>query len=461
LNAGAAWVDRLLGAGDDRAPCLRARGSLTYGELRGGLEGAGRELASHGIGDASTVVVQLPPGFTYVRLLLALWRSGAQVLLLDYRLPPAEVERYLAGRRPEFHLRATAAIDPMAPVRDECQYAVERLAGGAPADVPHRLVQFTSGSTGVPKVIGRTFASLDAELARYDGMEAAVAAGDRVVLLSSHSHTWGLIGGILHALHRGCTLAFPTSPQPQHVLETMAAVDSTVVIGVPIHFELLSTAASARPFPNLRVAVSAGEPIRPETHRRFEDRYGHRIGQVYGTTETGLISGDLAGRHPMTSGRPAGLDVEIREGEVYVRLDETPYLSVTGPPTFRDGWFRTFDRGTLDAGTGTLVVSGRMDTLVAVAGLKVDLLEVEAVLRGHEDVGDVVVLMDDVIEAYVGARERLTADDLLAWARERLAPYKLPRRVSIGRALPRTVTGKVARSREVLRQALTPAPDPA
>lgn len=455
MNAGATWVESLLAAADDGATCLRARGALTYAELRHGLESTARDLAAQGIGEASTVVVQLPPGFTYVRLLLALWWSGAQVLLLDYRLPRPETERYLAGRRPQFHVRPTGAIDPLAAVRDECEYAVETLGGGCPADVPHRLVQFTSGSTGVPKVIGRTFDSVATELARYDSMEASVAAGDRVVLLSSHSHTWGLIGGILHAFHRGCTLAFPASPQPQHVLETMTSLEATVVIGVPIHFELLSTAAAARPLPSLRVAVSAGEPIRPETHRRFEERYQHRIGQVYGTTETGLIAGDLVGRYPMTSGRPAGLDVELRDGEIYVRLDETPYLSVTGPPTFQDGWLRTFDRGILDPETGTLTVTGRMDTLVAVAGLKVDLLEVEAVLRGHEDVDDVVVLMDDVIEAYVGAREGLTAGDLLAWARERLAPYKMPRRVFLGSTLPRTVTGKTARSREVLRQALT------
>jgi acyl-coenzyme A synthetase/AMP-(fatty) acid ligase len=458
LSAGAAWVESLLGTRDDRATCLRARGALTYAELRDGIERTLRWLAAQGVGEASTVVLQLPPGFTYARLLLALWWSGAQVLLLDYRLPRAETERYLAGRRPQFHVRPTGAIDPLAPVRDECPLALERLPEGAPAEGPHRLVQFTSGSTGAPKVIARTFGSLTAELARYDSLEATVAAGDRVVLLSSHSHTWGLIGGILHAMHRGATLAWPSSPQPQHVLETVAALEATVVIGVPIHFELLSTAAAARPLPHVRVAVSAGEPLRPESYRRFEERYRHRIGGVYGMTETGLVSGDLLGRFPMTSGRPT-VDVELRDGEVHVRLDESPYLSVAGPSPFHDGWLRTFDRGVIDPGTGTLTITGRMDTLVAVAGLKVDLLEIESVLRAHDAVDDVVVLKDDTIEAYVGAGEGVTAEDLLAWCRERLAPFKVPRQLYVGRALPRTVTGKTARSRDLLRQALTPAPE--
>lgn len=452
---GAAFVTSLLAGREAAADCLVATGRVTAGELRERVARLSHQLAELGVGRGATVAVQLPPSFTYVAALLAAWELDAQVVLLDPRLPAAERERCLAHHRPGFVVGPTDAGTAPATFREEVLLSVERLAGDADAAGPEVLVQFTSGSTGVPKVIGRTFGSIAAELRRWDAIEGSVTSVDRVLLLSSHVHTLGLVAGILHTLHCGATLLWPQSAQPHHVLEAAARLAATSVYGVPFHYELLAATAAGRPLPRLRLAISGGEPLRPETYRRFEERYGLRIGQAYGMTEVGVIAADLVGRFPMTAGRVAdGLDVELAGGEVHVRLDRSPYLVPIDPSPYEDGRLRTFDRGLLDPASGVLTISGRSDSMVSVGGLKVDLLEVEAVLREHPAVDDAVVLLDEVTEAYVATREERPVPDLLAWCGERLAPHKVPRRFFLGRALPRTPTGKTLRNRDELRRAL-------
>lgn len=451
---GAAFAAGLLATRAAEADCLVAANRTTAGGLRERVRCLSGELAERGAGARSTVAVQLPPSFTYVAALLAVWELDAQVVLLDHRLPAAERARCLSVHRPGLVVGAADAATGPATFREEVPLSIELQAGGDAAGA-EALVQFTSGSTGVPKVIGRTFRSLAAELARWEALEGTVTSADRVLLLSSHVHTLGLVAGILHTLRSGATLLWPQSVQPRHVLDAATRLGATVVYGVPFHYELLASTAAGRPLPGLRAAICGGEPLRPETYRRFEERYGVRIGQAYGMTEVGMIAADLVARYPLTAGRVAdGLEVDLADGEVRVRLDRSPYLLPIDPPPYRDGWLRTFDRGRLDPATGALTVSGRSDSMVAVGGLKVDLLEVEAVLREHPAVDDAVVLLDQVIEAYVATREERTAPELLAWCGERLAPHKVPKRFFLCRALPRTPTGKAVRRRAELRRAL-------
>ena len=103
---------------------------------------------------------------------------------------------------------------------------------------------------------------------------------------------------------------------------------------------------------------------------------------------------------------------------------------------------------------GTLRIAGRSDSLVAVGGLKVDLMEIEHELALHPCVREVVVVhAEGGIEAHVGAPEGLTVSELMAFARERLSNFKIPRRIQVVPALPRTANGKLLRSAELLRAA--------
>lgn len=143
------------------------------------------------------------------------------------------------------------------------------------------------------------------------------------------------------------------------------------------------------------------------------------------------------------------------KGELDVALEESPYLFDSGGRQYEDGWLHTRDRATVD-GTGAVRVHGRADSLVVIGGLKVDLTEVENVLRDHPAVEQAVLVHEGMTEAFVAVavgHEPPSGEELLRWCRERLADYKLPRVVRVLEALPRTSNGKLVRNAAALRSA--------
>jgi acyl-coenzyme A synthetase/AMP-(fatty) acid ligase len=454
-----ALVRQLFDARDDGLPFLTHRQETVHrGELRQRVARQAAVFAGYGIGPGSTVGLRTPPSFTQVEVLLALWRLGAQVLLFDFRLKPAEVEALCATCRPQFMVRAGSNVRAAFGFRPEYEIATECRRTGLPAGTVHRLVQFSSGSTGRPKVIGRTARSLAAEVERFAAVPGVPGEGDRLLLLSSTAHSFGLIAGQLHSLAAGVSVVFAPRVSARDILLTAVEHRATALFGVPMHYELLAAAVDPPALPDLRLAVSGGELMPPEVAERFAGRYGVPVGESYGTTETGVVAMDVGGTLRPSVGRAApGVVVREHHGELEVALDESPYLFDSGGSQYADGWLRTRDRATIDT-TGVVGVHGRADSLVVIGGLKVDLTEVENVLRAHPAVGQAVLVHEGVTEAYVtvsAGAESPSAEELLRWCRERLADYKLPRVVRLLEALPRTSNGKLVRRADTLQAAAT------
>lgn len=454
-------VQRLFDARDDGLPYLtHQQESVGRGELRERVAKQAAVFAGYGIGPGSTVGLRTPPSFTQVEVLLALWRLGAQVMLFDFRLKPAEVDALCATCRPQFMVRAGSNVRAAFGFRPEYEVATECRRAGQPAAGPHRLVQFSSGSTGRPKVIGRTAASIAAEIESFGAVPGMPGEGDRLLLLSSTAHSFGLLGGLLHSLATGVLVVFAPRVSARDILRTSVEHRITHLFGVPMHFELLAAALDPPALPALRTAVSGGELMPPEVAARFAERYGITVGEAYGTTETGIVAIDVGGTLRPTVGRPApGVLVREHKGELDVALDGSPYLFDSGGTQYEDGWLHTRDRATVDA-DGTVTVGGRADSLVVIGGLKVDLTEVEHVLRAHPAVEQAVLVHEDVTEAYVAVAAGAgspSAEELLRWCRERLADYKLPRVIRLLEALPRTSNGKLVRQAATLQAAASSA----
>jgi acyl-coenzyme A synthetase/AMP-(fatty) acid ligase len=276
-----------------------------------------------------------------------------------------------------------------------------------------------------------------------------------VLLLSSMTHTYGLIGGLLHALRSGAELAVPELVTADGILAAVAAsTRPTSLVAVPHHITLLAAASGGAVPVNLAGAMSAGEMMRPRLAESFEQRFGLPLGEIYGMTETGLLASDLTGRNRPATGWPApGIEVRVDEGELSVRLARNPYLAGAAAGRWADGWLRTRDAASIDPRTGLIRLYGRTDSQVSVGGLKVDLTEVEHELAAVAGVRAAVVVMDRVIVAFAeltpGTEPAAVRDALAA----RLAPYKLPRTVRAVEALPRTSTGKLVRDLTALRAA--------
>lgn len=327
---------------------------------------------------------------------------------------------------------------------------------GRPARSPHAVVQLSSGSTGPSKIIGRTAADLVAELDRYARIEGVPGAGERIVSLASMVHVLGLVGGLLHSLHAGVRLAIPRRPTAEGILATVAAgSEPTTLLGVPFHIELLSWVAEPPRLPQLTGMTTGGELVRAQVHDAFVNRYGVRLGSMYGMTEVGVIATDLFGAHRPELTPAPGIALREVGGELLIAREQSPYLdhgapAAAGPIRWADGWLHTKDGGTVDPGTGRVRVLGRLDSQISVGGLKVDLTEVEEALTTLPEVAAAVVVFGTSIEAYVVLRPEGTAARVEAQLTERLAAYKRPRLIHVVDRLPRTATGKLVRDRAAL-----------
>ncbi|MET7608047.1 class I adenylate-forming enzyme family protein [Streptomyces avermitilis] len=454
------WGSHLLSRGGDDELWAISSAPVTRGQLRTAVADLGKRFREQGISEGSSVLLRMKPSFTYLQVLLALWSRGAQVILVDFRLKPAEYEPLFDLVRPQYLVVAAGSEGPVAGFRQESGFSVQRLPSGRLAHDGIRLVQFSSGSTGRPKVIGRPADSVLAELARHSALPGIPGRGERVMLLNSVMHNMGLVSGVLHALAVGATLIVPPTLRPAEVVRLMARAEASAVYGTPVHYDLLARIGGRPELPALRLAVSGGERVPQDTFERFRAHFGLPISPVYGVTEIGLIAGDLSGTSvPPQLGPPVpGAEVKVRGEELFVRMERSPYLYGEHADRFEDGWLRTYDRVHQDPTTGVLSMLGRADSLVVVGGLKVDLTEVETVLLGHPRVTEAVVTHGEVIEAFVGTGQALTAGELIAWCRERLSPVKNPKRFFVTRQLPRNSMGKLVRDRVLLHGRVTSEP---
>lgn len=452
------WVDDVLLAGAGSGVCLVFDAPVTRDELRRLVGEAQDALTGAGLRAGGTAALCLAPSLALVSYLLAGWRTGAQVALLDHRLTPFETEQALG--RLGSQVVVSAEPVPAGPARGfyDQRPTVRARAAGSPARTPHALVQLSSGSTGPAKIIGRTAADVVAELGRYARIEGVPRAGERIVSLASMVHVLGLVGGLLHGLHAGVQLAFPERATAEGILATVAAGrEPTTLLGVPFHIDLLSWVAEPPRLPQLTGMTTGGELVRPRVYEAFTSRYGVRLGSMYGMTEVGVIATDLFGAHrPELTPAPGMTLRESERGELLIATDASPYLNSDDPSRWADGWLHTRDGGRVDAATGRIRVLGRLDSQVSVGGLKVDLTEVEHTLAELPDVAAAVVVFGSSIEAYAVLREPGApgaSARLEAGLAERLAPYKRPRLLHVVERLPRTATGKLVRDLAALRAA--------
>ncbi len=397
--ASPSWVDTelLAGVGDD--VCLYLGEPLTRAELRELVLGQEDQLRAAGLRPGGSVTLHLPPSAAYVAALLAAWRIGGQVSLLDHRLSRAEVAKALHRLAPQVLVEPTDVVSqPMSGWATVTAAATAR-PGGMPASTDHALIQLSSGSTGPSKVIARTSADLVDELGRYEKLEDYPPAGTAIVLLASIVHVLGLVGGLLHCLHAGVELVFPDRLTVDGIRGAVAFTDKpTMILGVPFHAELLS--ADPRPLPQLTRMVVAGELTRPWVPG-VSAGYGVPLGSMYGMTELGVIATDLSGSLAPAVAPAPGMRLRVEDGELLVAMTASPYIGLVDETRWVDGWLHTKDAATMDEQTGHVTIRGRLDSQVSIGGLKVDLTEVEQTLGAVPAVATCVVSFDGAIEAYL------------------------------------------------------------
>ncbi|WP_411114082.1 FadD7 family fatty acid--CoA ligase [Streptomyces sp. 029-5] len=360
---------------------------------------------------------------------------------------------------------------------------------GAPGAAPRlsaedALVLFTAGTTDRAKMVPLTHANVAASVRGIcAGYELGPADATVAVMPLFHGH--GLLAALLAPLAAGGCVLLPAQGRfSAHTFwDDVRAAGATWFTAVPtIHEILLERAPREYPGPRvapLRFVRSCSAPLSAATGRALERTLGVPVLSAYGMTESThqATSQRLPGRGAPGSGsgapesgsvgRTTGVDLRIvgpdgkdrpsgAVGEVWVR-GPTVTRGYLGDPAetargFTDGWFHTGDLGSLDR-DGELVLTGRIKDLINRGGEKISPEHVEDVLSGGPGVAEAAVypVPDATYGQRVGAavvtRDGAApdADRILAYCRARLAPYEVPDRLEITRALPHTVKGALDR----------------
>lgn len=437
--------------------------------LAGGMAAV---LQARGVQAGSRVAVMSSNRPEFVVALRALWQLGAAAVLLSPAWKHAEVSHALALTQPSHAVGdhpVLADAMPMLSLDEEI----------TPADRPAALVDggtdavfvFSSGTTGMPKAVRHTHASLTVAI-RHWRSALGLTSADRMQIMTPPSHILGLLN-IAMALDTGAWIRL----HRRFDIDTMLRHIESDRITIEMAVAPIALALSAHPhledhdLSSLRYIMWCATPVTRSVAESVSARTGVPWVTAYGASELPVIScNDLQGARLDTVGRAvAGVSIRTvslqdgrmlgpgEEGEIQVRSDSAMagYLpDQWTAEAFADGWYRTGDVGSLDA-DGYLRITDRAKEMIKVRGFQVAPAEIEAVLHGHPDVEDCAVYgvpADDgeAIVAAVTTRGPVDTDALAAMVADRLASYKRPRQVVVVDEIPRLPSGKVLR--RVLRE---------
>jgi len=458
----------------------------TYEQLEDQVAHWAAALKRHGVDCDKGVALVLKNCPLFIFSYLAASRLGASSFLLDPGSRYIELRRIFAENK-----LAVAICEPgqqlaLERIRDETDHRFEILVRGAncesivdrlvepPAvqtyDHQAAIVQYTSGTTGTAKCIIRSHRNLFCEATSFNAT-SRYSVEDRILCTIPLFHAHGFGNALLGAIYAGATLVLMEDFNRAEVVETMEREEITVFPGVPVMFELLSQQRPNRPpgKTSLRLAFSAGAPLPSSIAKMFKDGFGIYVRQLYGATELGAaaMNTDTDPRETLESVGLPLRDVRIEvlrengelalpgeSGEIAIQSDAST-LGYLGQPEltaqrFRHGAFCPGDYGRKD-GRGLLYLEGRTDWVVLASGKKVDLFEVENVIRGFAKVQDVAVVGvpgyqgELALKAVIVAREVCREQEIIEYCRDRMSDFKIPRRVEFASELPRNKLGKVLR----------------
>ncbi len=448
LDALRKGADRELFVGLDEAG---RRSFATRGEELLGRAGAWQaELEARGVGPGDRVAFDLARGPELLPAHLGALAQAACIVPLNPSLAPAERARVLERAAPR-----TILGDADLPARGRSP----RVRAG---DQSAALLIFTSGTTGEPKGVPHTHATLEANLEALAGAWG-LTPGERLLHALPAHHVHGLVLALYGSLRRGMQVVLMPRFDAERALAALGEQAITVFMGVPTMFHRMARAESRPDLRGMRVFISGSAPLAVTDFLAFESRFGFAPLERYGLTETLIVSSNpLDGeRRPGTVGLPLpGTELRLApDGEIEVRSGSVMrgYFEneAADREAFRQGFFRTGDLAMLDQ-RGYLTISGRKKELIIVGGSNVLPGEVEAALGdvlGVEELaaaglpdadrGEVVALF---VVAVPGEAHPALELRLRARAEERLSPYKRPRSYRFVESIPRGPLGKVNRA---------------
>jgi len=483
-------------ARDSEALALLAPGRkpLSYGGLLAQMHYVLEELRANGIGIKNRVALVMPNGPEMAACFLGV-AAASTCAPLNPNYTGNELRFYLSDLRATTLITSDGLDSPARGVAQDLGMAIlelelvtgaeagvfkfntrkhaDRLSEGLAGPNDVALVLHSSGTTSRPKIVPFTQRKL-CSLAQFTRDSLQLGASDRCLNVMPFFHVQGLVMGVWASIAQGGSVICPPGFEAQRFFEWIDELKPTWYTGVPtIHQAILARAQDHREIIErrpLRLIHSTSSLLPPDVTAELERVFQVPVAETYGATETYIISRNppFPGRRkPGSVGLPTICRVAImgehgsvlppgQTGEVVVQgetviscYDDNPEANESA---FTEGWFRTGDQGYVDD-DGCLYLTGRIKEIINRGGEKISPREVDEVLLSHPDVAQAVTfavahpqLGEEVAAAVVpqpGASPE--EEELRRFAAERLAHFKVPRRVLLLGELPKGPTGKLQR----------------
>ncbi|ORA36522.1 FadD3 family acyl-CoA ligase [Mycobacterium aquaticum] len=448
---------------------------LSFAEVAERIRTAAGAFARSGVGKGDRVALWAPNSAEWIIAAFGLMTAGGVLVPVNTRFKTDEAADVIArsGAKAVLVQRGFLGQDfdiPGVPTIDLKSDFLSRgtpfecvVDGGDIADVI-----YTSGTTGRPK---GAMMNHSQTLRMYEEWAtlADLREGDRYLMINPYFHTFGLKAGLVASFLRGATMLPVAVFDIQRAVDLIAAERITMLPGPPTLYHSLLTVTDKSRLATLRAGVTGAADIPVELVRRIHDELPFQTLMTgYGLTEAGNVTlsrpGDSSVDVATTAGLPCeGVEVRVADdGEVLVRGYSVMqgYLEdpiATAEAIDADGWLHTGDLGEFTE-SGRLRIVGRKKDMFIVGGFNAYPAEIEGYLLEHPAVAQVAVIgvaddrLGQVGKAFVVLDENpgaagTSADELLAWSRERMAGYKVPRYLEFLDELPLNATGKVMKDR--------------
>ncbi len=471
-------------------------GQLSYGELDALSDRLAAALTRLGIEPGGRVAVQLPNIPQFLIAYFGILKAGAVTVPLNVLLKAPEVEFQLEDSAATLLITWEGVLAEAgkgaAAAGVSKVYAVGHAEGAAGADpfeqllaspaegpqLTHRdltdtaVIVYTSGTTGRPKGAELTHMQLYMN-ADIPGRLFDVQPDDIVITVLPLFHVFGLSSILNVCVRFGCTMSLIPRFDPATVLAAIQRDHATIFEGVPTMFIALLAHPELDSYDvsSLRVAISGGASIPGPVLDEFERRFGVLILEGYGLTETAsttTFNRSVSDRRIYSVGKPIwGTQTQVWDknnkplppgkenvGEVVTSGLHVMKGYLNNPAAtagvFTGKWFHTGDLGYLDE-DGFLFIVGRIKELIIRGGYNVYPAEIEDVLHSHPAVAEAAVIgvphpsLGEEVKAVVVLRPgtTLTAPELMAYCKERVAAYKYPRFIEFRAELPKNAMGKI------------------
>jgi len=470
-----------------RIAVVDSQGSFSYDQL---LDASARVasalLAGRADLEEERVAFLVTPGFAWVAVQWGIWRAGGIAVPLPLNSAKPELEYFIDDAKASTLVvdqAVTFVLATITSARGTRVLLYEQFRDCQLTDLPETVISrramilYTSGTTNRPKGVVATHANIAAQITvLVDAWEWS--SDDRILLCLPLHHVHGIINVVSCALWSGATCEMLPCFEATVVWDRIAGGSLTLFMAVPtIYTKLIAAWDAASPgrraalsaaCSGLRLMVSGSAALPVSTLQRWKEISGHTLLERYGMTEIGMaLSNPLRGeRVPGSVGTPLP-SVEVRligENGEPVAAGMPGEIEVSGPSVFaeywgkpdatreafRDGWFRTGDTAVIEDCRYRILGRTNIDILKT-GGHKVSALEIEETLRRHPAIAEcaVVGVPDPEWGERVAAAVVLSGGNVLdlaslrTWAKEMLATHKVPSRLLVVDALPRSAMGKV------------------